>query len=153
MSCCCCEEKRIYTSEKAPKAIGPYSPAVKAGGLVFISGQLGIDPATGQVVEGGIESECRQALTNLKNLLEAAGTNLENVTKATVFLRDINDFQKMNAVYAEFFVANPPARSAIQVGALPRAAAVEIEAIALEGCICCCGGCDCEDGACDCHKD
>ena len=140
---CCCEEKRIYISEKAPKAIGPYSPAVKGGGLVFISGQLGIDPATGNVVEGGLEAETRQALTNVKNLLEAAGTKLENVTKATVFLRDIADFQKMNAIYGEFFVVNPPARSAFQVGALPRGAAIEIEAIALAGGECCCGGCCC----------
>ena len=142
MSCCCCEEKRIYTSEKAPKAIGPYSPAVKGGGLVFISGQLGIDPATGNVVEGGLEAETRQALTNVKNLLEAAGSKLENVTKATVFLRDIADFNKMNAIYAEFFVVNPPARSAFQVGALPRGAAVEIEAIALAGCEC---DCECDE--------
>ncbi|MBI4928542.1 MAG: RidA family protein [Anaerolineae bacterium] len=148
MSCCCCEEKRIYISEKAPKAIGPYSPAVKGNGLVFISGQLGFDPATGLIVEGGVEAETRQALTNLKNLLEAAGTNLDNVMKTTVFLRDINDFAKMNAVYAEFFVVNPPARSAVQVAALPRAAAVEIEAVAMEGCQCDCGcgcGCDCEE--------
>ncbi len=142
MSCCCCEEKRIYTSEKAPKAMGPYSPAVKGGGLVFIAGQLGIDPQTGNVVEGGIEAETRQALTNVKHLLEAAGSRLENVLKVTVFLRDIADFQKMNAVYAEFFVVNPPARSAFQVGALPRGAAVEIEAIGLAGCSCSCG---CED--------
>lgn len=139
---CCCEEKRIYTSEKAPKAIGPYSPAVMGGGLVFISGQLGIDPATGNVVEGGLEAETRQALTNVKNLLEAAGSKLENVTKATVFLRDIADFHKMNAIYAEFFVVNPPARSAFQVGALPRGAAIEIEAIALAGCECDCECCE-----------
>ena len=152
MSCCCGEEKRIYTSEKAPKALAPYSPAVKGGGFVFISGQLGMDPATGNVVEGGVEAEVRQALTNLKNLLEAAGTNLDNVVKTTVFLRDINDFQRMNGVYAEFFVVNPPARSAFQVGALPRGAAVEIEAIALAGGSCDCD-CDCDGDHCDCHHD
>ncbi|GAP06951.1 MAG TPA: RidA family protein [Anaerolinea thermolimosa] len=139
---CCCEEKRIYTSEKAPKAQGPYSPAVKGGGLVFIAGQLGMDPATGNLVEGGIEAETRQALTNLKHLVEAAGSSMDQVVKVTVFLRDIQDFQKMNSVYAEFFVANPPARSAFQVGALPRGAAVEIEAIALASSTCDCG-CSC----------
>lgn len=143
---CTCEEKRIYTSEKAPKAIGPYSPAVKGNGFVFIAGQLGIDPATGNLVEGGIEAETRQALTNMRYLLQAAGAEMDQVVKVTVFLRDIADFQKMNGVYAEFFVANPPARSAFQVGALPRAAAVEIEAVALAACKCHCD-CDCD---CDC---
>ena len=137
---CSCSEKQLFNSEKGPKAIGPYTPAVKAGGLVFISGQLGIVPETGAIIEGGVEAETRQALTNLKNLLEAAGASLEQVTKATVFLRDINDFQKMNGIYGEFFHTNPPARSAFQVGALPKAAAVEIEAIAVVGCDCeeCC---------------
>jgi 2-iminobutanoate/2-iminopropanoate deaminase len=161
---CSCSEKRIYTSEKAPKAIGPYSPAVKAGELVFISGQLGIDPAAGNIVEGGIEAETRQALTNLKNLVEASGATMDQVTKVTVFLRDIAEFAKMNTVYADFFTVNPPARSAFQVGALPRAAAVEIEAIAviLEcgcgkagscgcGCGCQCGG-ECSCG-CNCAKE
>jgi 2-iminobutanoate/2-iminopropanoate deaminase len=146
MSCSCCE-KRIYTSEKAPKAIGPYSPAVKANGFVFISGQLGLDPATGNLVEGGVEAETRQALTNLKNLVEAAGSELSEVTKATVFLRDIADFARMNAIYGEFFTVNPPARSAFQVAALPKGAAVEIEAIAAV-CECDCG-CDCD---CDCQE-
>jgi 2-iminobutanoate/2-iminopropanoate deaminase len=125
--------KRVYTSEKAPKAIGPYSPAVEGAGLVFIAGQVGIDPATGSLVEGGLEAETRQALTNLKHLLEAAGTNIENVTKTTVFLGDINDFARMNEIYGEFFKNNPPARSAFQVGALPKGARMEIEAIAIAG--------------------
>jgi 2-iminobutanoate/2-iminopropanoate deaminase len=140
MSCSCCE-KRIYTSEKAPKAIGPYSPAVKANGFVFISGQLGLDPATMNLVDGGVEAETRQALTNLNTLLEAAGTDLSQVTKTTVFLRDIADFARMNSIYGEFFTVNPPARSAFQVGALPKGAAVEIEAIAA---VCECE-CDCDD--------
>lgn len=143
---CSCGEKKIFTSDKTPKAIGPYSPAVKANGFVFISGQLGIVPETGAIIEGGVETETRQALTNLKHLLEAAGSTLEQVTKATVFLRDIADFQKMNAVYAEFFTVTPPARSAFQVGALPKAAAVEIEAIAVSGC--CCEGCCCDGDCC-----
>lgn len=153
MTCSVCE-KRIYTSEKAPKAIGPYSPAVKSGDMVFISGQLGIDPATGAIVDGGVEAETRQVLTNLKNLLEAAGASLDQVTKTTVFLRDINDFARMNAIYGEFFVVNPPARSAIQVAALPKAGAVEIEAIAVVGCAFCDSdesGCDC-DCDCDCEE-
>jgi 2-iminobutanoate/2-iminopropanoate deaminase len=139
---CTCGEKKTYTSEKTPKAIGPYSPAVKAGGIVFISGQLGIDPATGNLAEGGIEAETRQALSNLKNLVEAGGLTIAQVTKTTVFLRDIADFAKMNAIYAEVFTENPPARSAFQVAALPRGAAVEIEAIAVSA------ACEC-----DCHKE
>jgi 2-iminobutanoate/2-iminopropanoate deaminase len=144
---CTCGEKQIFTSDKTPKAIGPYSPAVKANGFVFVSGQLGIVPETGAIVEGGVEAETRQALTNMKHLLEAAGSSLEQVTKATVFLRDIADFQKMNGVYGEFFTVNPPARSAFQVGALPKAAAVEIEAIAVAGC-CCGDDCCCDEDCC-----
>ncbi len=124
-------KKQAITLEKGPKAIGPYSLGIKAGCFVFCSGQIGLDPATGNIVEGGLEAETRQVLTNLKAILEGAGSSLERVVKTTVFLRDINDFARMNTIYAEFFVANPPARSAFQVGALPRGAAVEIEAIAL----------------------
>lgn len=123
-------KKEIITSEKAPKAIGPYSVATKSGDLIFTAGQLGIDPQTGDLVSGGIEAETRQALTNVKNVLEAAGSSLDNVLKTTVFLRDINDFARMNAVYAEFFKENCPARSAFQVAALPKGGAVEIETIA-----------------------
>jgi len=125
-----CQNKEVVTSEKA-KAIGPYSLGIKAGQFVFCSGQLGLDPATGNMVEGGVEAETRQALTNLATVLEAAGSSLGRVVKTTVFLRDINDFARMNAVYAEFFTSEPPARSAFQVAALPRGGAVEIEAIAL----------------------
>lgn len=124
-------EKMIITTDKAPKAIGPYSAGVKAGHFVYTAGQLGIDPQAGKLVEGGIEAETRQALTNLKNILEAAGSSLGGVVKTTVFLRDINDFAAMNGVYAEFFTENFPARSAIQVAALPLGAAVEVEAVAL----------------------
>jgi len=122
--------KQIITTDKAPQAIGPYSAAVRAGNFVYTAGQIGIDPASGQVVSGGIEAETRQALTNLKHILEAAGASLENVVKTTVFLRDINDFAAMNGVYAEFFTANYPARSAVQAAALPKGVAVEIEAVA-----------------------
>lgn len=136
----CCNKKEAVTTEKA-KAIGPYSVGMKAGHFVFCSGQLGMDQATGNLVEGGVEAETRQALINLSMILEAAGSSLDRVVKTTVFLRDMADFQRMNAVYAEFFQDTPPARSTIQVG-LPRNGAVEIEAIALLGekddpdCIC-----------------
>jgi len=123
-------KKHIITTEKAPKAIGPYSAAVRVGHFVYTAGQIGIDPATGEVVSGGVEAETRQALTNLKHILEAAGASLNTVVKTTVFLRDINDFARMNAVYAEFFTAAPPARSAVQAAALPKGVAVEIEAVA-----------------------
>ncbi len=123
-------KKQIIATDKAPKAIGPYSAAVRVGNFVYTAGQIGIDPATGELVSGGIEAETRQVLTNLKHILEAAGSSLDNVVKTTVFLRDINDFARMNAVYAEFFPENPPARSAVQAAALPKGVAVEIEAIA-----------------------
>jgi len=136
---CCCHERSTVQADKAPKALGPYSVAVKAGHFVYTAGQIGIDPVTGNVVEGGIEAETRQVLTNLKHVLEAAGTSLARVVKTTVFLRDINDFARMNAVYGEFFTAEFPARSAVQVAALPKGVAVEIEAVALledDGCCC-----------------
>lgn len=125
-----CAKKEIVVTDKA-KAIGPYSAAVRAGSFVFCSGQLGLDPATGNIVEGGVEAETRQAFVNLTNILEAAGSGLDLIVKTTVFLRDINDFARMNAVYGAYFQSDPPARSAFQVAALPRGAAVEIEAVAL----------------------
>jgi 2-iminobutanoate/2-iminopropanoate deaminase len=126
-------EKQVVRTDKAPQAIGPYSLGVRVGEMVFSAGQIGIDPQSGEVVSGGIEAETRQALLNLQAVLEAAGASLENVVKTTVFLRDINEFGRMNDVYAEFFTAKPPARSAVQVAALPRGVAVEIEAIAVLG--------------------
>lgn len=122
--------KQTIKTDKAPKALGPYSAATRYGDLVFTAGQLGLDPQTMELVEGGIEAETRQALTNIKHVLEAAGSSLDLVLKTTVFLRDINDFARMNAVYAEFFTQDFPARSALQVAALPKGAAVEIETIA-----------------------
>ncbi len=126
-----CREKTIIKTDLAPAAIGPYSVGVAGGPFVFTAGQLGINPKTGSLVEGGIEAETRQALQNLSAILEAANSCLDNVVKTTVFLRDINDFAKMNTVYGEFFTENPPARSAVQVAALPKNGAVEIEAISL----------------------
>lgn len=123
--------KKIIKTDNVPSAIGPYSVGVQGGSFVFTAGQIGLNPLTGEMVTGGIESQTRQALMNLQNILEAAGTCLDNVMKTTVFLKDMNDFARMNAVYAEFFNQNPPARSAVQVAALPKNAEVEIEAIAM----------------------
>ena len=131
---CQCSCKNIVTTDKAPKAIGPYSAAVGAGQLVFTAGQLGMDPETGELVEGGVQAQTRQALTNLKAILEASGSGLDCVVKTTVFLQDMGEFSLMNAVYGEFFAKDFPARSAIQVAALPKGAAVEIEAVALLPC-------------------
>lgn len=123
-------QKIIIKSDQAPKAIGPYSVANQVAGLVFTAGQLGIDPDTGELVPGGIEAETRQALTNIQNILIETGTSLDAVVKTTVFLRNMTDFTQMNMVYAEFFKENFPARSTVQVAALPKGGAVEIEAIA-----------------------
>lgn len=125
------EKQIVVPAESGPKAIGPYSLGIKAGQLLFVSGQLGLDPATGAMVAGGVEAETRQALKNLQAILETGGCTLQQVVKTTVFLRDMNDFGCMNAVYAEFFTENPPARSTVQVAALPRSGAVEIELVAL----------------------
>jgi len=122
--------KKQVQTDKAPKAIGPYSQAIIAGDFVFCSGQIPIDPATGNIVEGSIEDQTRQVLKNLGAVLEAAGTSYDGVVKTTVFLQDMNDFAKMNAVHAEFFKAPNPARAAVQVARLPRDVKVEIEAVA-----------------------
>ena len=123
-------KREIIATDKAPAAAGPYSQAIRAGDFVFAAGQVALDPATGRLVEGGIEAQTRQALTNLSAVFQAAGTSLANVTKTTVFLADIGDFKAMNGVYAEFFPAAPPARSTVQV-VLPLGARIEIEAVAI----------------------
>jgi 2-iminobutanoate/2-iminopropanoate deaminase len=125
------EGKKIVSTENAPKAIGPYSQAICIENLVFTAGQVGLDPATMELVEGGVEAQTRQVLTNLKHVLESADSGLNFVVKTTVFLKDMNDFPKMNTIYAEFFAKNPPARSTVQVAALPKNALVEIECVAL----------------------
>ena len=125
----CCSKREVITCSEAPAAIGPYSVAIATHTLVFVSGQLGIDPLSGAIVEGGITAQTRTALTNLKAVLASAGSSLEQVVKTTVFLTDIAQFAEMNAVYAEFFTSDCPARSAIQVAALPKGGIVEIEAI------------------------
>ena len=122
--------KQVIQTSSAPAAIGPYSQAVQVGEFLFVSGQVPIDPDTGAVVEGDIAVQARQSLSNLKAILNAAGTNMGAVVKTTVFLADMNDFAAMNEVYAQFFQEPFPARSAVQVGRLPRDAKVEIEAIA-----------------------
>jgi 2-iminobutanoate/2-iminopropanoate deaminase len=123
--------KKQVQTDKAPKAIGPYSQGIIANGFVFCSGQIPIDPATGELNTGSIEDQSRQVLKNLGAVLEAAGSSFDEVVKCTVFLQDMNDFAKMNAVYAEFFKAPSPARAAVQVARLPRDVKIEIEAIAL----------------------
>ena len=120
---------RVHT-ENAPQAIGPYSQAVKAGGLVFASGQIPIDPATGVVIEGSIAEQTERVLNNIKAVLEAAGSSIERVVKTTVFLADLGDFGEMNEAYGRFFADVPPARSTVEVSRLPRDARVEIDAIA-----------------------
>ena len=127
------EGKKIVTTDKAPKAVGPYSVAVQAGPFVYASGQAGLDPKTNELVPGGIEAETRQVLTNLQSVLLAAGTDLSAAVKTLVFLTDMGNFARMNAIYAEFFPANPPARSTVAVSALPKGACVEIEVVALAG--------------------
>lgn len=120
----------IVSTEKAPRALGPYSQAVKAGGFVWCAGQIPVDPAVNDVTATTIEGQTRQALANLKAVLEAAGSGLEKVVKTTVFVSDLKDFAAMNAVYAEMFGATKPARSCVQVAGLPKGVKLEIEAVA-----------------------
>jgi 2-iminobutanoate/2-iminopropanoate deaminase len=122
--------KQVISTPKAPAAIGPYSQAIRVGNLIYTSGQIPINPATGAFVEGGIKEQTRQSLTNVKAILEEAGTSMANVVKTTVFMADMNDFADMNAVYAEFFTEPFPARSAVAVKTLPKGALVEIEVVA-----------------------
>ncbi|MBX7171928.1 MAG: RidA family protein [Pyrinomonadaceae bacterium] len=123
--------KEIISTDNAPGAIGPYSQAVKVGNMVFVSGQIPIDPKTGEFVAGDVPEQTSQVLKNLSAILEAAGTSLNNVVKTTVFLADMNDFSAMNAVYSEFFIENKPARATVEAARLPRDARVEIECIAV----------------------
>ena len=123
--------KKVIHTDKAPGAVGPYSQAIHAGDLIFTAGQVGLDPKTGKMVAGGIREQARQTLENLKAILEAAGSDLSRVLKATVFLDDISTFAQVNEIYAEYFPEDQPARSAFQVGALPLGALIEIELIAL----------------------
>jgi 2-iminobutanoate/2-iminopropanoate deaminase len=122
--------KEAVSTAQAPAAIGPYAQAIRAGQLLFVSGQIPLDPATGQMVDGDVAAQTERVLKNLAAILEAAGSSLARVLKTTVYLRDLEDFSKMNAVYAKFLGENPPARATVQVARLPRDAAVEIDLIA-----------------------
>ena len=121
---------KAIATQNAPAAIGPYSQAIEANGTVYVSGQLGIDPATGSFAEGGAVAQARQSLTNISNILKEAGLSMKNVVKVTVLLADINDFAAVNEIYKDFFEAPFPARSAFAVAALPKGGKIEIEAIA-----------------------
>ncbi len=121
----------IIATDRAPSAVGPYSQGIRTDHLIFTAGQIPVDPATGALVDGPIEDQTRRVLDNVRAVLEAAGSGLEHVVKMTVFMTDLGDFKRMNAVYAEYFPSAPPARSAFQVGALPLGAVIEMEAVAL----------------------
>jgi 2-iminobutanoate/2-iminopropanoate deaminase len=123
--------REIISTEKGPKAIGPYSQAIKANGFVFVSGQTAFDPATGKPIEGDTAKQTVRTFENLRAILEAAGSSFERVVKVSVFLKDMNDFSAMNEVYAQYFPSNPPARSTVEVARLPRDFRVEIDLIAL----------------------
>jgi 2-iminobutanoate/2-iminopropanoate deaminase len=122
--------KEIISTTKAPAAIGPYSQAVKLGNMIYTSGMIPLVPETMQIVEGGVRQQTKQVLENLKMLLESAGSSLENVIKTTVFIKDMNEFPKINEIYAEYFKSNQPARSCVEVARLPKDVLVEIEVIA-----------------------
>jgi 2-iminobutanoate/2-iminopropanoate deaminase len=123
--------KEVIATDRGPKAIGPYSQAIRAGGFLFVSGQIPLDPATQQLVPGDIQAQTERVLENLKGIVEAAGSSLDRVVRATVFLADMNEFAAMNEVYGRYFQKQPPARSTVQVSRLPRDVRVEIDVIAL----------------------
>ena len=124
-------KKEIVSTNKAPTAIGPYSQAVRAGGFVFLSGQIPLDPSTGELVQGDIEVQTRRVMLNLGEVLSAAGTSFEKVVRSTIYLIDLADFSKVNAVYGSFFPHDPPGRATVQVAGLPKGARVEIDVIAI----------------------
>jgi 2-iminobutanoate/2-iminopropanoate deaminase len=126
-------EREVIVTEGAPKPFSgaPYNQAIRAAGLVFCAGQVGLDPASDTLVEGGVEAQARRAMENLSAVLEAAGTSVDRIVKTTIFVTDLGDFAAVNAVYGSFFEADPPARSTVQVAGLPAGAVVEIEAVAL----------------------
>ena len=126
-------ERDVIVTEGAPKPFGgaPYNQAIRAAGLVFCAGQVGLGPASGTLVDGGVEAQARRAMENLSAVLEAAGSGIDRIVKTTIFVTDLGDFAAVNAVYGSFFAADPPARSTVQVAGLPGGAVVEIEAIAL----------------------
>jgi 2-iminobutanoate/2-iminopropanoate deaminase len=126
------QEKKVVATKDAPQPIGPYSQAIKAGGFVFASGQIALDPATGKLIEGDIKAQTERVLKNLSAVLAAAGSRMDRVVRTTVFLKNISDFPAMNEVYGQFFKNDPPSRSTVQVAALPRDALLEIDVVALQ---------------------
>jgi len=125
--------KEVISTPHAPRAIGPYSQAIRANGLVFVSGQVGLDPATGYIVEGGVTEQTARVMENVRAVLDAAGSSLDKVVKTTVYLKSMDDFGKMNEIYGRYFPKDPPARSTVEVARLPRDVRVEIDVIALAG--------------------
>jgi 2-iminobutanoate/2-iminopropanoate deaminase len=125
--------RKAVSSNEAPAAIGPYSQAIEAAGMVFLSGQIPLDPVSGEIVRGGIEAETERVLQNIAGVLKAAGCGFDNVVRTTIFLTDLANFAAVNAIYTKYFTGTPPARVTIQVSALPRGAQVEIDAIAVKG--------------------
>jgi 2-iminobutanoate/2-iminopropanoate deaminase len=124
-------EKKVVQTEEAPKAIGPYSQAIQAGNFLFLSGQIPLDPKTGELVKGDIRKQTQRVLENIKGVLESQGLGMDNVVKATIFLKDIGNFNQVNEVYGTYFPSSPPARSTVEVSKLPRDADIEIEVVAL----------------------
>lgn len=123
--------KKVIHTDKAPKAIGPYSQAIQAGNFLFLSGQIPLNPKTGELIQGDIREQTQQVLENIKRILESQGLRMENVVKSTIFLKDISNFNQVNEVYGNYFPSSPPARSTVEVSKLPRNAEIEIEAIAV----------------------
>ncbi|PIV24394.1 MAG: hypothetical protein COZ69_01355 [Deltaproteobacteria bacterium CG_4_8_14_3_um_filter_45_9] len=123
--------KRVIQTEKAPKAIGPYSQAIQAGNFLFLSGQIPLDPKTGELVKGDIRQQTQQVLENIKGVMESQGLGMEDVVKVTIFLKDIGNFNQVNEIYSTYFPSSPPARSTVEVAKLPKDADIEIEAIAV----------------------
>lgn len=126
-------KKQIVSTDRAPKAIGPYSQAVRANGFVFLSGQIPLDPSTGEMVQGDVVAQTKRVMQNLEAVLAAAGSSFDRVVRATIYLADLADFAKVNEVYGAHFPSEPPARATVQVAALPRGARVEIDLVAAEG--------------------
>lgn len=124
--------KEVISTERGPKAIGPYSQAIKAGGFIYTAGQIPFDPSTGQIIQGDVAAQTVRVLENLKAIVEAAGSSLDKAVKATVYLKDMNDFAAMNEAYARYFTKNPPARSTVEVSRLPRDVRVEIDLVVLD---------------------
>ena len=126
-------KKEIIKSDKAPEAIGPYSQAIRAAGLIFISGQIPLDPLTGDIVNGGIKEQTKRVMKNIEAILEAAGSGIDKALKTTIYLKNLSDFESVNKIYGDYFSSTPPARATVEVSNLPKNASIEIDVIALTG--------------------